>query len=210
MNQSTNYNQDFWNDRHSRDEFVYGESPNRYLKEKLAGLRPGKILFPAEGEGRNAVFAAGSGWTVSAFDQSAEGKRKADLLAGKNRVLIDYIVSDMESIRYAENTFDALVIVYAHFHSQIRKAYHQKLSSYLKHGGLLILEAFGKQHAENQRENPDAGGPRDPEMLYDLEEVMSDFAGFEFMEAIETEIELNEGKSHQGKASVIRIYAIKK
>lgn len=42
MNQSTNYNQDFWNDRYSRDEFVYGESPNRYLKEKLQDFDPGK------------------------------------------------------------------------------------------------------------------------------------------------------------------------
>lgn len=210
MNQSTNYNQDFWNDRYSRDEFVYGESPNKYVEEKLAGLRPGKILFPAEGEGRNAVFAAGSGWTVSAFDHSAEGKRKADLLAGKNRVLIHYIVSDVEGIRYAENTFEGLVLVYAHFHSQNRKAYHEKLGSYLKKDGVLILEAFGKQHAANQKKSPNAGGPRDPEMLYDLREIQSDFAGFDFLEAIETEIEVNEGTYHQGKASVIRIYAIKK
>lgn len=77
-------------------------------------------------------------------------------------------------------------------------------------GGLLILEAFGKQHAMNQKANPNAGGPRDPEMLYDLQDVQSDFAGFDFMEAVEVEIELDEGKYHQGKASVVRIYAIKK
>jgi hypothetical protein len=37
---------------------AYGEEPNNYLKEKLEKLNTGKILFPAEGEGRNAVFEA--------------------------------------------------------------------------------------------------------------------------------------------------------
>ena len=57
-----------WNDRYSKDEFAYGEAPNNYLKEQLTKINVGKILFPAEGEGRNAVYAAKIGWTVSAFD----------------------------------------------------------------------------------------------------------------------------------------------
>lgn len=76
---------DFWDERYSRDEFIYGEQPNEYLKQKLAQLAPGKALFAAEGEGRNAVFAAKSGWIVSAFDQSEAGKTKAKLLAEKKR-----------------------------------------------------------------------------------------------------------------------------
>jgi len=55
--------------------------PNNYLKEQLSKLDVGSILFPAEGEGRNAVFAARLGWTVSAFDISTEGKLKAIKLA---------------------------------------------------------------------------------------------------------------------------------
>ena len=47
-----------WNDRYSANEFAYGEQPNNYLKEQLEKLPVGTILFPAEGEGRNAVFAA--------------------------------------------------------------------------------------------------------------------------------------------------------
>ena len=38
------------------DEFAYGEQPNNYLKEQLEKLAVGTILFPAEGEGRNAVL----------------------------------------------------------------------------------------------------------------------------------------------------------
>lgn len=74
-----------WNDRYSKNGFAFGEAPNDYLKEQLEKLDTGTILFPAEGEGRNAVFAAKLGWTVSAFDISVEGKNKAILLAKKTR-----------------------------------------------------------------------------------------------------------------------------
>lgn len=204
------HSQDFWNERYSQEEFVYGENPNEYLKAKLAEIPTGKILFPAEGEGRNAVFAAKSGWEVSAFDQSKAGKKKAEWLAQKNGVAIDYAVSEVENIRYPENSFDALALLYAHFHPDKRRAYHQKLSSFLKKGGTLILEAFEKQQTENQKENPKAGGPRDTEMLYNLEEIKADFDGFEFKEAAENETMLNEGSYHVGKANVIRIFASKK
>lgn len=140
---------DFWDERYSGKEFVYGENPNEYLKAKLTELNKGKILLPAEGEGRNAVYAAKSGWMVSAFDQSIAGKEKAEILADKNGVAINYIISDVDEIRYHENSFDGLALIYAHFHSDKRTAYHRKLSSYLRKGGTLILEAFGKSHMEN-------------------------------------------------------------
>ncbi|ODS85090.1 MAG: methyltransferase [Cytophagaceae bacterium SCN 52-12] len=209
MNQSVNHAKDFWNQRYSQKEFIYGEKPNQYLKEKLEGLPVGRILLPAEGEGRNGVFAAWLGWKVSAFDQSEEGKRKAEQLAVKNQVHIDYQIADLENVRYPENTFDALALVYAHFHSTARRDYHRKLAGYVKKGGVLILEAFGKQHADNQKQNPNAGGPRNFDMLYDLAGLKSDFEGFELIESIETTIQLDEGNYHRGKASVVRVYAIK-
>ena len=71
----------FWNERYKEKDFVYGKKPNEYLAEKLRELEPGKVLFPAEGEGRNAVFAAEQGWEVSAFDNSFKGRKKALMLA---------------------------------------------------------------------------------------------------------------------------------
>lgn len=72
---------DRWNERYRQEAFAYGKMPNEYLKTRLASLTPGKALFPAEGEGRNSVHAAGLGWTVDAFDISEEGRKKALLLA---------------------------------------------------------------------------------------------------------------------------------
>jgi hypothetical protein len=47
-----------WNDRYSNSAFAYGEEPNNFFKEQIEKLNPETILFPAEGEGRNAVYAA--------------------------------------------------------------------------------------------------------------------------------------------------------
>ena len=45
----------FWDERYSNADYVYGEELNEYLQAQLLKLNPGKILFPAEGEGWNAV-----------------------------------------------------------------------------------------------------------------------------------------------------------
>lgn len=201
---------EFWDKQYSGEEFAYGEEPNEYLKTKLAEIPLGRVLLPAEGEGRNAVYAAGLGWKVIAFDQSKEGKNKAELLAKNKGVQIDYKISDLEHFSVSENSFDVLALVYAHFPLEKRREYHQRLSSYLKKGGMLILEGFSKNHLANQKQNPNAGGPKNVAMLYDLEELKADFKNFDFIESYKTETDLNEGLRHVGKASVIRILAIKK
>lgn len=199
---------EFWNERFGRPEYVYGQLPNEYVKEKLSALSsPGKILFPCEGEGRNAVYAAQQGWEAEAFDQSEEGKRKAELLAGDKGVSISYTPGDVEEVEYPAAGFDVLALIYAHFPEGKRREYHQKLISYLKKGGYLIIEGFSKKHTANQKLNPNAGGPRDIGMLYDLEELKHDFTGFDFIEAYETETVLSEGEYHKGKADVVRILA---
>src|SRR5882757_4474339 len=98
---------DRWNERYRNDAFAYGVLPNRYLKKQLEKLPAGTILFPAEGEGRNAVFAAKLGWKVSAFDISSEGKNKAGRLAVANNVTIDYQVCELPNLNYGPEQFDA-------------------------------------------------------------------------------------------------------
>lgn len=74
---------EIWDERYAQSEYIYGTQPNAWLAEKLKELPVGRILFPAEGEGRNAVYAAALGWESVAFDQSAEGKAKALKLASE-------------------------------------------------------------------------------------------------------------------------------
>jgi len=190
----------FWNERYSSEEYAYGESPNEFVKEEIAKLSPGKALFPAEGEGRNAVFAASLGWEVTAFDASSEGKRKAELLAAKHKVEIKYDITDYQNASYPENYFDVLVLTYAHMPVELRESVHRKLSSFLKSGGTLILEGFTKKQINNN-----TGGPRNIDFLFSEEELKNDFSTLSQLHIYETETTLNEGQFHQGTASVIRI-----
>jgi SAM-dependent methyltransferase len=193
-----------WNDRYKAKEFAYGEEPNKYLEEQLPKFPPGHILFPAEGEGRNAVYAASLGWKVSAFDLSEEGKKKAMHLAGKRNVTINYTVGEFETVPFAPNTFDAVALIYAHFPADKKSRYHQVLATYLRPGGIIIFEAFSKNHLAYNSRNEKVGGPKNIDELFSVAEIKADFNNFEIIELMEKEVELNEGLYHIGKGSVIR------
>ena len=199
-----------WNDRYSKNEFAYGEQPNNYLKEQLVKLTIGSILFPAEGEGRNAVYAAKLGWTVSAFDISIEGKNKALRLAEANKVKIDYQLGELQTLNYHIDQFDAIALIYAHFPADIKSLYHKTLDKYVRKGGVIIFEAFSKKHIDHISKNENVGGPKDIASLFSIDEIKSDFANYDFKELAETVIELHEGLFHNGQGSVIRFVAQKK
>lgn len=213
MNDNKNLNDIWtarWNDRYSKEEFAYGEEPNNYLKEQLTKLPVGKILFPAEGEGRNAVFAAKIGWIVSAFDISNEGKSKAIKLAEKNHVTIDYKVGELETLDFESEQFDAIALIYAHFPANIKSLYHKTFDRFLKNEGIIIFESFSKKHIDYVTANEKVGGPKDIDSLFSIDEIKADFPNYEFIELEEKEIELNEGLFHNGTGSVIRFIGRKK
>ncbi|MFN8256578.1 MAG: class I SAM-dependent methyltransferase [Bacteroidales bacterium] len=196
---------DQWNTRYKDEEFVYGKQPNEYFKKHLDNIPPGKLFLPAEGEGRNAIYAALKGWQVDAVDFSESGKEKAIKLAGENKVTINYQVSDLMEYQFPENEYDAVGIIYAHFHSAIRSKIYRKVANSLKTGGFLILETFSKKQLGKS-----SGGPQDSEMLNSAELIKADFKGFEIIQLTETKIILQEGGLHQGEAEVVRMLARRK
>jgi len=190
----------FWDERFSAPEYIYGEKPNAFFAEQLAQLKPGKLLLPCEGEGRNAVFAAKLGWEVEAFDQSEAGCTKAMNLAEQKEVSIQYQIGDWLGLTYPLASFDAIALVFAHLPEPLRRVGHQHLLPFLKPGGLLILEGFNKNQIQFN-----SGGPRDPQMLFAPAELREDFAELDIVMLEEKEVELDEGAYHQGKAAVIRL-----
>jgi len=193
-----------WNDRYTEKTYAYGEAPNEYLKAQLDILKVGKILLGAEGEGRNAVYAAKLGWEVFAFDISEEGKKKALQLAEKNKVNLSYQVGQLPDLDFQAEQFDVIALIYAHFPPEIKSQYHQLLNNYLKKGGIVIVEAFGKNHLTYREENPKVGGPNHLDFLFSTQELQNDFANYEIIELEEKVIELQEGLYHNGKGSVVR------
>ncbi|MRG45141.1 methyltransferase domain-containing protein [Chitinophaga sp. SYP-B3965] len=192
-----------WDERYKEQEFAYGKEPNLFFKEWLAKFSPGAILMPADGEGRNGVFAAQLGWKVTSFDLSVEGQAKALQLARDKHVTLSYIVGDLEHLHFENETFDAIGLIYAHFSGDKKADFHKQLDNYLKPGGIIIFEAFSKSHLA-------AYGPKEMDMLYSKEEIMVDFGNYEVLVLAEEEILLDEGKYHIGKGSVIRFIGKKK
>uniref|UniRef100_UPI0032176300 class I SAM-dependent methyltransferase n=1 Tax=uncultured Draconibacterium sp. TaxID=1573823 RepID=UPI0032176300 len=191
---------DFWNKRYAVKEFAYGELPNNFVVNELKKLKPGKILFPAEGEGRNAVYAATLGWNVTAFDTSIEGKKKAGLLETKHNAQIDYQITSYQDVTFPSEYFDCVVLIFAHMPPLKRNEYHKKLTGFLKPGGSLLLEGFSKNQIKNN-----TGGPQNIDMLFSKEELQNDFSHFSELTITEKEIELNEGPFHNGLAAVINV-----
>ncbi len=190
---------EMWDERYASESFVYGVNPSMFFKEELLKLKVGRVLLPAEGEGRNAVFAASQSWQVSAFDLSKEGRFKALELAKKNQVDIDYEIAGFEDFNSEKESFDCIALIYAHVSEDKRKVYHQLITTYLKPGGVLILEGFSKKQLDKE-----SGGPRQESMLFSKENLLNDFSDLETISLQEVEVELSEGEFHQGLASVIR------
>lgn len=200
----------FWDSRYKEEEYVYGKAPNEYFKQVLDTITPGKILLPAEGEGRNAVYAASLGWEVYAYDFSEFAYKKAISLAQENKVVISYQIASLDELTFTKGFFDVIGLIYVHFPDPLRTKNHRHISAMLKKEGTIILEAFSTHHPEYQKINPKIGGPKMPFQLYDKTKLETDFNTFEFLTLEEKEVTLNEGKYHKGKAMVMRMRAKKK
>lgn len=200
---------EFWDNRYGEPIYAYGESPNAFFQQQLEGMEPGSILLPADGEGRNGVYAARMGWEVSCNDLSHSGERKALRLATDYKVQMDYRVGDFLELDYGNDRFNAVALVFAHFPPSVRKSIHRKVMGLLLPGGVVILEAFTPDHLRFSAANPKAGGPQDEALLYSAELLRDDFAGLDFELLEEVEVELNEGLYHCGRSAVVRMVARK-
>ena len=209
---------DYWEERFSQPDFAYGIDANNYFKEKLnelfqiykGNVKGKKILFIAEGEGRNAVYASNKKWQVIATDFSLEAKKKAMILAKTNNVEFEYIIGDFGNIDFNNEEFDVIVLIYAHFESHLKEKYYKKSFELLKKDGYIISELFSKSHLEYVTNNPKIGGPKNIDMLFSKNELLEYFPNIDILELVEKEVHLNEGNFHNGLGMVLRLFAQKK
>ncbi|MCL5127226.1 bifunctional 2-polyprenyl-6-hydroxyphenol methylase/3-demethylubiquinol 3-O-methyltransferase UbiG [Algibacter sp. L4_22] len=196
---------EMWDNRYSNEDYAYGILPNDFFKYAIDKYKlTGKILLPAEGEGRNAVYAAKKGLNVTAFDISNEGKKKALKLAEKENVKINYEIGNLFDLDLINEQFDSAIFIYAHLPPSILSNYHKKIAELVKPNGYIILEGFSTGHLELRKQNPQVGGPDKLEMLFSIDTIKRDFPDFDIIELEDVETELNEGKFHIGTAKVIR------
>ena len=205
MNPVTPPDARFWDARFQEPAYAYGTEPNEYFRQQLDQLAPGRLLLLAEGEGRNAVYAAVRGWQVTAVDFSQEGRAKALLLAASRGVQLDYQLADLTTLSWLQSGhYDAVALIYAHQPPAARRAVHAAAAASLAPGGHLILEGFSLRQL-----GLPSGGPRTPEMLYEPATLAADFVGLRLLENQELAVELREGHFHTGPAHVVRLLAVR-
>jgi len=190
---------DQWNERYKIHSYVYGKEPNSFLVESIDFI-PGKnILCVADGEGRNGVWLARQGFTVTSIDYSVQGIKKAKKLAIENEVKVTFRNVDLFEVNLGVENYEGIISIFSHFNPLDSQFLYDKYVDSLKPGGVIIIEVISKKQL-----NFNSGGPVNPDLLYNKKEIQNSFKGMEFLLLEERQVNLDEGQLHQGEAAVIR------
>ena len=156
-----------WNRRHREKDFVWHLDPNRFLVPEVEGLTPGRALDLAAGAGRNAVWLATRGWSVTAVDWSDVALDRGRRLAEQQAVEVDWVLADLREWEPPPGLFDLVIVTYLQPPAEVRALVWRKAAGAVAEGGRLIV--IGHDVA-NLTEG--WGGPSDPAHLYTAQEVV--------------------------------------
>ncbi len=212
MDENTRSSAEMWDRRFGLDAFAYGKEPNVWLKNRIDLMEPesnSRALFPADGEGRNAVWAARKGWAAEVFDLSEEGEKKCMQLAKEFDVTVEYHVDDLVLRPFESEDYDLIACSWFHTPTPIRERHMPRMLHALKSGGRFVMEGY------HQSQLPlSSGGPKSLDLLFDLDTVLAELTGQHAPEmkivhaSVETTV-LNESDLHRGKARVVRLDLMK-
>ena len=135
-----------WDERYDRDMYIYGKEPAAFLKQKIGGLKKGKALVLAMGEGRNAVYLAQNDFDVTGVDISEVAIEKCNKLAEERNTTVNAVVADLTDYDMGEAQFDLITNFYYYDPS----IFPQVIEA-LKPGGMFILEQFSIDHLKYRK-----------------------------------------------------------
>ena len=158
-----------WDQRYAGSELLWGAEPNRFLPPQVEGLVPGRALDLACGEGRNAVWLASTGWTVTAVDFSTVAIDKGRAIADRAGVEVDFQVADVTTMEVAAGAYDLVIMFYLQLLPVQRSAVTERATRALAPGGTFLLVAHDLANLERGH-----GGPQDPAVLPTAELVVAD------------------------------------
>jgi SAM-dependent methyltransferase len=193
-----------WDDRYAEEGFAFGTEPNDFLVEAMRSMPAGNALVLGDGDGRNGVHMAQAGYRVVSIDLSPVGVAKAKDLASSRGVTVDARVGDLDTFDMGVDAWDAIVSIFCHVPSQLRRRVHANVKASLKPGGRFVLEAYTKANIGRG-----VGGPQNDDLTVELAELEADFAGWELTVHRVVEREIVEGKYHNGMSSTVQFVATK-
>jgi hypothetical protein len=195
-----------WNARFARDEYLFGEEPNVFLRTHAHWLLPGgSVLCVADGEGRNSVWLAEQGLKVSAFDFAPNAVAKAKRLAQRHDVNVAHELGDAYTWPWAAQRYDALVAVFIQFlPPESRDGVFAGMMFAVEPGGLFLLEGYRPEQVDYG-----TGGPPRREHMYTRQWLETTFTGWEILVLKGYDAVIREGKAHSGMSALIDLVARK-
>ena len=180
-----------WDHRYAGRELLWTGEPNRFLVSESAGLRPGRALDLACGEGRNAVWLARQGWKVTGVDFSAVALEKARRLAESSAVDAEWVVADLLEYRPEERAFDFVLLFYLQVPESQRREIVRAAADAVAPGGTFLLVAHDRSNIDHGH-----GGPQEPAVLYSADDVVPDLGdlSIERAERVERPVQTADGE----------------
>ena len=170
-----------WDERYSGTDFQWSVHPNQFVAAELADLPPGRALDLAAGEGRNSVWLAERGWSVTAVDFSRVGLEKGRRLSaarGLGDSQVEWVVADLTEYTPAREAYDLVLIAYLQVDAALRARVLARAAAALVPGGTLLV--IGHDLA-NLTEG--VGGPQSADVLYTPEAIIAGLPGLRIVRA---------------------------
>jgi SAM-dependent methyltransferase len=170
-----------WDERYSGIEFDRSTQPNQFVAAELAGLPPGRALDLAAGAGRNSVWLAEQGWSVTAVDFSRVGLDKARKLSAARGVgdsQVDWVVADLTDYEPARGAFDLVLVAYLQVGAPLRAKVLAGAAAALAPDGTLLVVGHDLTNLTDG-----VGGPQYPDVLYTPEAVAAELPGLSILRA---------------------------
>jgi SAM-dependent methyltransferase len=123
----------------SPNQTRFTTEPNGFLVSIVNGLKPGKALDVAMGQGRNAVYLAAKGWDVTGFDVAEEGLKAAAENAARIGARIATVKATFEDFDYGKERWDLIYFVYTDAPT-VDPKYVARIRDALKPGGLVLID----------------------------------------------------------------------
>ncbi len=161
-----------WDERYRGATLLWTERPNQLLVEEVSGLKPGRALDLATGEGRNAVWLAEQGWQVTAVDFSRVALDRGAAIAQRAGVDVEWVQADLVQYRPPVGAFDLVVILYLHLAPDARRSVLEQASAALRPGGRLVIVGHDVENLAAGH-----GGPQDRTILYTPDRIAAELPG---------------------------------
>ena len=168
-----------WDARYAGADLVWSAGPNVWVRELCSSLTPGTALDVAAGEGRNALWLVEQGWTAVAADFSPVAVARmgdiADRRLGERRDRFTAVVADATRAAPRPSgggAYDLVLVVYLHLPpTEWRAALAAAVSATAVGGAVLVVAHAARNLTEG------VGGPQDPGILLDPDDVVASAAG---------------------------------